>query len=197
MGYTANADLEELFDSGPMERSCRRLTAACTDAIMEGAADRSPVASPPLGVSQTEFAGGRGRAPGTLKGSWYTTDVDRTVAPSGVPRFSASAQTDDPVAPHVEWPTRPHLIRPRLDRAPASVRATGSLRRSGDDPMARLRFIGRNGRVVYAAEVHHPGTQGTHMMRDSLAEVDGTWETRIGIEEVQRWAREQAALVRA
>jgi hypothetical protein len=196
VGYTANADLQDLFDAAPLRRSCRRIVRRATEAIKDGAARRSPIAEPPPGVSGTEFAGGRGRAPGTLKASWYDTDVDETRAPSGVPRFSAEAATDDPVAPHVEWPTRPHLIRPRADRAPASVRETGRPRRGGSDPQARLRFINRNGRVVYASEVWHPGTQGTHMMRDSLAEVDGTWEQRIGIDEVKLCAREQAALVR-
>lgn len=196
MGYSANSPLDALFRPGPLRRSARRITKRSVEAIRDGARRRSPVAPIPEGLTPSQFAGGRGRTPGTLKASWYSTDVDESVSAAGTPRFGADALTDDPIAPHVEWPTRPHLIRPRLDRAAASVLETGKARRGGGDPQAALRYISRTGRVVFAREVHHPGTQGQHMMRDSLAEVDGTWAGRIGDEEVARWAREQAELVR-
>lgn len=196
MPYTSNAELQDLFAPGPLRRSCRRITERCLEKLEEGAAERSPVAKAPPGVSAKHFAGARGRTPGTLKGSWQHTDVDETVSPTGHPRFGGESFTMDPVAPHVEWDTQPHLIRPRLDRAAASVVATRRPRRFGDDPMARLRFVDAFGRVRYAREVHHPGTQGKHMMRDSLAELDATWADTIGAEEVARWAREQAGLVR-
>jgi hypothetical protein len=135
----------------------------------------------------------RGRMPGTLKASWRTGDLERRRTVTGDEGTAIESYTEDPVAPHVEWPTRPHLIGPRADRAPASVVATGRPRRMGGDPRAAVRFINRFGQVVYAHEVWHPGTQGTHMMRDALAHVDATWEARIGRREVDRWAREQVA----
>lgn len=118
------------------------------------------------------------------------------IGPHGVPRFGIDSYTEDPVAPHVEWPTRPHLIRPRADRRAASVLATGKPRRSGGDPQAALAWLGPGGVTIFAREVHHPGTQGSHMMRDALAETDATWVSRIGTPEVERWAREQTELIR-
>lgn len=196
MGYSATADLKDMFDPGPLERSARRIADRAGEALKDGARRRTPVSKAPPGVGQTRFSAQRGRVPGTMKESWYTTGVDVSVSATGLKRYSKDALTDDPIAPHVEWPTRPHVIRPRPDRAPASVVETGKPRRLGGDPLARLRFVNAQGRVVYAAEVNHPGTQGVHMLRDSLAEVDATWVATIGREEVERWAREQARLVR-
>lgn len=195
MGYRATNRLDEMFDSAPLHRSARRITARCIEALDDGAARRTPVAKPPPGVGGAAFAAQRGRPPGTAKSSWRHTDVDVGRSPTGVTRFSGEAYSEDPLMPLIEWPTRPHIIRPRPDRAPASVRATRRPRRAGTDPAARLRYVSRGGRVVYAREVHHPGTDGQHMMRDSLAELDGTWTSRIGEEEVRLWAREQARLV--
>lgn len=196
MGYSANAPVQALYDEAPLVSACDRMADRMIDDLEREVRHRTPVAHPPPGVSRTQFAGARGRMPGTLKASWERTDVDRTVAPGGTPRFEGEAFTRDPIGPLVEHPTRPHLIRPRVDRAPASVTATGRPRRGGADPQAALRYVNAHGRVVYAREVHHPGTEGTHMMRDSIMEVEATWEARIGAEEMRRWAREQAELVR-
>lgn len=191
MGYSATAPLEAMFDAAPLERSCRRIAERSLELLHSEVKRRTPVGKLPPGVTAKMV----GRVPGTLKESWQTSGVDVGVSPGGTARFSGEEYTLDPIGPHVEWPTRPHVIRPRLDREPASVVATRRPRRSGHDPMARLRFVSMGGRVVYAREVHHPGTQGTHMMRDALAEVDASWEARVGQGEVERWAREQAKLV--
>jgi hypothetical protein len=173
-----------------MEDAVDRTAKRAGEALHDGVRKRTPVANPPPGLTASQFAGSRGRAPGTLKASWRTGKVEKTRSATGVERRSVEEYTEDPIAPHVEWPTRPHVIRPRLDRGAASVLATGRPRRLGNDPMARLRFVTAGGRVVYAAEVHHPGTQGVHMMRDSLAALDVEWR-EIGVEEMERWAREQ------
>lgn len=191
--------LQALFDPRPMERSATRLTKAVGDELKAEVKRRSPVATLPPGMT----AEMRGRVPGTLKESWMESEVQGggkhkplNKAVIGKRDRAIEVYTMDPIAPMVEWPTRPHWIRPRLDRAPASVVATQRPRRMGGDPRARLRFVNRFGRVVYAAAVWHPGTQGSHMMRDSLAEIDATWPGRVGREEVQRWAREQVASLR-
>jgi hypothetical protein len=194
MGYSANAALEDLFDVGPAERAAQRMTKRSGEALTDGAARRTPVAAVPAGLTPDQFAGGRGRAPGTMKKSWRTGSVEESRNLAGEERFGIDSYTEDPQAPHVEYPTRPHIIRPSPARAPASVAHTGKPRRLGTDPAARLRYwVG--GREVFAAEVHHPGTQGVHMMRDSLTEVEATWVERVGAEEIERWAREQARLV--
>lgn len=195
MGYSANASLADLFDVGPAERAAKRMTRRAGEALTDGAGRRTPVAKPPVGLTADQFAGGRGRAPGTMKKSWRTGGVEHEVNATGVDRYGVDSYTEDPQAPHVEYPTRPHLIRPSPARAPASVAANGKPRRPGTDPAARLRYW-QGGREVFAAEVHHPGTQGVHMMRDSLTEVETTWVERIGAEEIERWAREQAELVK-
>lgn len=196
MPYAANADLQDLFQQAPAVRMIDRLTKRVGESMTDEVKKRTPVAAPPPGMSGTQFAGSRGRAPGTLRESWYTGDLERGRGVGGVERRSIESLTDDPVAPHVEWPTRPHLIRPSLTRAPASVLETGRARRPGGDPAAALRFIGSNGRVVFAREVWHPGTQGQHMMRETLTETDATWVERHGSEELGIWAREQTELVR-
>lgn len=168
------------------ERTVKRVT--------DGAAHRSPVADVPEGLTADQFAGSRGRVPGRLKRSWKSGAVEETTSPSGEARFGGDSYTEDPVAPHVEWDTRPHIIRPRVDRAPASVVSSGKPRLPGTDPRARLRFW-QGGREVFAGEVRHPGTQGQHMMRDSLASAEVEWADTIGAEEIERWAREQSELV--
>lgn len=195
MGYSANADLQDLFDSTPMIRSIDRMTERGGELLLDEVVARTPIAKPPPGVSPTRFMGSRGRAPGTLRGSWRKGDVERTRGPAGQEGRAIDVYTDDPIAPHVEWDTQPHVIRPRPDRAAASVVATGKPRRPGTDPMASLAWIGPGGVTRFAREVHHPGTKGVHMMRDAVAEVQGTWDDRFGRDEVTRWAREQAALV--
>lgn len=169
-----------------------RMTEEVGELLTEEVTRRTPVADLPPGVTEKM----RGRAPGTLKESWETGPVERRRSPTGTEGRAVESYTMDPIAPHVEWPTRPHAIRPRLDRAPASVVATGRPRRMGGDPQAALRFVNAFGRVVYANEVWHPGTQGTHMMRDALAEIDQTWASRVGVPEVERWARETTRLFR-
>lgn len=196
MAYSANVPLQALFDPRPLERSLDRLTADVGELIEEEVRQRTPVATPPPGVSRSRFSGMRGRTPGTLRESWEVGDVERRRTRTGETGRAIEVFTEDPIAPHVEWPTRPHVIRPSAARRAASVVETRRPRRAGSDPRAALRWIDQNGRVRFAPEVHHPGTQGSHMMRDALAEVDGTWVARVGDAEVARWAREQAELVR-
>lgn len=182
-----------MFDSGPLVRAVPRITGKVGDKLKAEVKRRTPIAELPPGMTPEK----RGRVPGTLRESWQNTDVQREQSrtPGGMAR-SIETFTEDEIAKFVEWPTRPHIIRPRLDRAPASVVATGKPRRAGGDPAARLRYVNAFGRVVYAAEVHHPGTQGVHMVRDSLAEIEATWVDEIGAREIEEWAREQAELVR-
>jgi hypothetical protein len=194
--YSANADLQDLFAPEPLERSITRVTERVGERLTETVRRNTPVAVAPPGLSPTQFAGGRGRAPGTLKNSWQTSDVEHRRTAAGTPGRAIESYTLDPIAPHVEYPTRPHLIRPSKDRRAASVLATSKRQRAGGDPQAALRFVNAHGRVVFANEVHHPGTQGTHMMRDALAEVDATWAETVGRDELERWALEQARLVR-
>ncbi len=182
MGYSANADLQDLFDVGPAERAARRITERSGEKLTEEATERSPVAEPPAGAialgEVDEWLKARKRKPGTLKESWKTSDVEEGFSPrfaaGTVERFSIESYTEDPIAPHVEWDTRPHRI--------VAVNA----------PV--LRFWDEAGKV-FRREVFHPGTRGQHMMRDSLVELEVDWRT-IGEEEVARWAREQARLVR-
>lgn len=192
MPYTQSVDFKDIFSPVPMLAACRRTTGRVGEKITEGARDRSPVHVPPPGQPKN-YRGDR--PPGTLKESWRTGDVDTTATVAGTPRFIIDSYTEDPIAPHVEYDTQPHIIRPRADRAAASVIETGKPRRKGTDDRARLRFINRFGQVVYAAEVHHPGTTGQHMMRDSLADANATWAMDIGEEEMGRWSREQTELI--
>jgi hypothetical protein len=95
--------------------------------------------SPPL--DQIERAvRPRKRPHGTLRESIRQKEVVATAD-----GFVSGCETEDPVAPHVEWSTRPHEIRP-------------------NPPNRWLAFV-KNGRWVYARIVHHPGTHGQAMFR--------------------------------
>lgn len=128
------------------------------------AAELTPVAKAPEGLSDTGFAGSRGRAPGTAKESWHSGEV----VVGGVV-VSASVGSDDPIMPYIVYNTRPHIIRPSADRAGASVTATGKPRGSVSKGNAALRFY-VGGKVVYAREVHHPGTTGHFQIQRACAE---------------------------
>lgn len=70
--------------------------------------------------------------------------------------LSARVGTNDPTILFEEEGTRPHIIRPRNGRA--------------------LRFPGTkgfSGRIVHAAVVHHPGTRGSHFLKNALRSVIG------------------------
>jgi hypothetical protein len=67
---------------------------------------------------------------------------------------------NEPICLFVEETTKPHLIR-------AHVRPDGK--------QGSLRYpMGPS--FHYNVEVWHPGTQGIHMMRDTLAEIQISWD---------------------
>jgi hypothetical protein len=96
-----------------------------------------------------------------LRESIEGTRVERAFH-AGQQVYEGRCQTFDPVAPDVEWPTKPHTIRPREDRGPASVIATRRPRGTVQDGRAALSWVGPGGRH-FAKVVHHPGTRGAHM----------------------------------
>lgn len=156
-----------------MRDAQRRTTGRVGDLLLERTRAHTPVAKPPPGAA-AEWLEARKRAPGTLKDSWLVGEV--TVKADGT-TYTVPVYTLDPIAPHVEWPTMPHLILPRR-------------------PGGWLRFWDRFGGVVFARLVHHPGTHGSFMLTTALAEIALEWQA-IGAEEMDRWAHEQAALVAA
>lgn len=188
MGYTQDKPFGVLFDEGPTRRASRRITDRVGHRITDEVAHLTPVATVPSGMTLDQFAGGRGRMPGHMKRSWQTGTVEEAGQ-----HFGIDSYTEDPQAPHVEWDTRPHIIRPDPKRAPASVISSTKPRLPGTDPNASLRFWS-GGHPVFAREVHHPGTRGVHMMRDSLSIVETSWEDQEGREELDRWVHEMEGL---
>lgn len=170
MGYRGG----ELVDlAGPLDAGVRRFGRRATERVGERlhrqVRRHTPVAKPgtPELVASYSNSGAwiksrGGRRPGTLKNSWEQGPV-RTRGRSGTTmlRFSVEVETHDPVARHVEYPTRPHTIRPK--RAKALTVPT----RSG---------------MSFRGEVHHPGTQGSYMMTKALADIDATWEGLVAAE---------------
>lgn len=174
-----------MYREEPMVAAARRTTDRTGSDLKERVRRHTPVSHPPAGMSAGEWIASRkGRVPGTLRESWERTEVRGAGG-----HFEVSVLTHDRVAPLVEWETRPHTIRPKPDRAPATVVATGNPRGTVQDGRAHLRFEGEGG-VVYAKEVHHPGTRGAHMMAASLTEEAVAWQA-IGREEMERWGDEQ------
>lgn len=174
MGYQATGKLENFGRLEPMEGALRRTVERVGDRLLERVKFHTPVAKPPPGVDIGEWMRARkGRVPGTLKESWQVGEV--TIEADGT--YTIPVLTHDEIAPHVEWPTMPHLILPRR-------------------PGGWLRFWDKFGRTVYALVVHHPGTHGSFMLTTAIAELALEWQ-EVGREEMDRWAREQTLLVAA
>lgn len=131
------------------------------DRLHELVTDLTPMSDDPF----REFPG---RLPGTLKRSWEKGEVE--MFRDG--RVRVTVETFDPVAPHVEWDTSPHLIRAR--RA------------------AALRFYSPLGELVFAKVVNHPGTTGQHMMARALDRLQAELPAILR-QEMFEWARGQAA----
>lgn len=168
--YRSEGLLEQFGALEPMRGAQRRTVERVgREQLLERTKHHTPVAKPPPGVA-AEWVASRGRMPGTLRESWRVGEV--TVELAGEV-MSIDVYTHDEIAPFVEWPTMPHLIVPRR-------------------PGGMLRFWDKLGNTIYARIVHHTGTKGSYMLTTALAEVAVSWQ-EIGAEEMERWAREQAA----
>lgn len=110
----------------------------------------------------------RKRARGTLRASWFT----KPVVPTGT-GFESGTATEDPIAPYVEWNTRPHEIRPI-------------------PPNRRLAFV-KDGHWWYPRVVHHPGTHGQAMLRIGAAKVEDELAHGLMDRELEAWKRETEA----
>jgi hypothetical protein len=148
--------LQPLYDDSLASEAAYAMAVDGRAATMGFAAEFTPVNTNPFSSP--------GRAPGTLKESWRESGPVRRESRRGHPAYTGEYENTDPIAPFVENDTRPHLIRPRLDRAPASVVATKRPRRMGDDPQAALTWLTIGGVRVFARVVKHPGTTGHHMV---------------------------------
>lgn len=154
--------ISDMYDEPQsIEVMARRVADRLADRLHELVTELTPVSDDPF----REFPG---RVPGTLKRSWEKGEVVLLTAD----RLRITVETFDPVAPHVEWDTSPHLIRPR--RA------------------AALRFYTPLGELVFASVVRHPGTTGQHMMARALDRLHVEAPV-IMREELALWARGEAA----
>lgn len=165
----------ELVDlAGPLEHGIDRFATRATrevgDELKARVRRHTPVAHP----SAADFAsyGGaagwieaRHRRPRHLHDSWQVGEVEIVGRATGA-RRRVAVFTLDPVAPHVEWDTLPHLIVPRKPGGVLTV------------PTSRG--------MVFARLVHHPGTRGAHMMATALAEVAVMWRVTVS----EQWAVE-------
>lgn len=179
MGYRGG----ELADlAPPLERGIRRFATRVTRKVggdlKNRVERRTPVAKDTAAV-RASFAtlqawhGSRGgRLPGELKRSWKVGEVEVVLNASGE-RRRIDVYTLDPVAPHVEWDTRPHLIEPRKPGGVLTIPTEAGM--------------------VFAKVVHHPGTRGVHMMATALAEVAVEWRATAEAE----WVRESGRIWRA
>jgi len=151
VGYVGGS-LADALPQEPIDRFARRTTRRVGEHLCQRVAYHTPVARPFEHESMRDFVARRHRTPGTLKRSWKVGEMRVSY---GGRLLTIDVLTHDPVAPHVEWNTRPHIIVPR-------------------DPNGMLVFETERG-TVWAKIVHHPGTQGVHMLATALAEVAVTW----------------------
>lgn len=183
MPFVSPFPLEDMIDVDAAGRATRRIADAGGDELQKRTKRLTPVGS---AVDPNR----RGRVPGTARDSIRSGPVLK-IRRAGVEGYAKEVFTEDPVFPFIEWNTKPHIIRPRADRAPATVIATGRPRRLGDDPEAAVTWLEIGGRRVFAREVHHPGTRGAHPFALAALELEGgTNLRRLAEPAVERFARE-------
>lgn len=167
-------DLVPALDRG-VNRFGRRTTEKVGDRYQKRVKHHTPVSK--VTAAEVLSFGSRGaelnrggRPRGALRDSWLVGEVD--LLWNGQV-FRIDVYTLDPVAPHVEWETRPHLIKPRNPSGVLTVPTAGGL--------------------VFAKVVHHPGTRGAHMLATATAEIAAEWR------EIARreWAQEIRGFWRA
>lgn len=187
MGYTGG-ELAPLFDPELATSATREMAEDGRDAMMGFAVEYTPVSENPFSSP--------GRPPGTLKRRWRKVGPALKTLARGATGFRAEFENWDPIAPFVENDTRPHEIRPRADRAPASVLATHKPRRMGDDPQAAITFrVWPSGVRVFARVVHHPGTTGAHMTLKAATRAEAEFD-RLCQPALERWAKRQVRAAR-
>jgi hypothetical protein len=165
-------DFAPALDAG-VRRFAERTTRKVGDDLQERVKGYTPVAKASAAVLASypgiaAWATARKRTPGTLRESWEQSPVRRIEGAV----FRVKVATSDPVAPHVEWNTKPHVILPKHARALTVPTVLG---------------------MTFRAGVLHPGTTGKHMMARALADIRVTWAW---IAE-REWREEARTLLRA
>lgn len=151
------ADLAPPIDAG-VRRLADRATPKVGEELRKQVRRHTPFAKPGAPAVRGSFRSTAdwirargGRRPGTLHDSWKVGEVRITY--NGTRRV-VEVYTLDPVAPHVEWDTVPHLIVAKNAKALTIPTAQG---------------------IVFAKVVQHPGTTGVHMMARSLQLLVTSW----------------------
>lgn len=199
MGFVSAGKFEDLVDPRAPGRAVRRIATAGGRHMGRRIRAHTPVSADPWRNKKL-------RRPGTLRASTRVLPVEPVLGATGM-SWRRRVINDDPIAPHVNYPTKPHIIRPRADRQAASVISTRGARGLGYGPQpegsdgklgtARLAFrIG--GRLIFAAFVRHPGTRGVNFMEKGAAETEEDLPI-IAAPEVERMRREivQSAMFEA
>lgn len=168
MGYKADGKLAtDLFPRRFVTETAREITEKVGERFRDRVAKRTPVARIPVAYKSDfeEWIADRGgRTPRTARDSWRTTEI--VEVGDGVLRVEVFS--DEPpdkhgwqVVDYLEEDTRPHLIRAHVRPGPPPYQGS-------------LRFPHGAG-FIMRVEVHHPGTQGVHLMRDTAAEMETMW----------------------
>lgn len=162
MGFERDRSFASLYDESFAHDVAYEIVDAVGDDLLRNVKHHTPTADLPAAyhgdyAAWIEDRGGR--KPGTLRERWRRTKVQGGAGYG----LKVVVFNPDPVARLVEWNTRPHLIKAKM-----------RTRDDGGTYQGLLRYP--NGPVFkYNVEVWHPGTQGQHMMRNSLAEIEATW----------------------
>lgn len=162
MGLELDRSFASLYDESFVGDVAREIVDQVGTRMLERVKDRTPVADLPAayhGAYASWIEDRSGRKPGTLRERWRRTPVQGSSGGG----WKVVVFNPDPITIMVEQSTRPHLIRAHM-----------RTREDGSTYQGLLRYP--NGPVFhYNVEVWHPGTQGQHMMRNTLAEIEATW----------------------
>lgn len=120
---------------------------------------------------------------GELRASWHASSPEPYTS-EGSPAYRVTVGTEVDYAPYVEYGTgiygpshAPYIIKPK-------------------DPNGTLRFVAKDGTIVFAKQVLHPGSPGNHMMGIGSDVTDSLLKSGVLMADVlQEWKHNVEGLV--
>jgi hypothetical protein len=149
-------------DTRPFDRAARRTEIILAEEMRKGVTDSAKKAAQHARANHTHK-----RRTGKLTSP---SNLYHLLEYSGQQRAQAAITNVTPYARFVEYPTRPHIIRPKEGHGFAGPLQRGQSRRAitdiGTHRVALRWYVGN--RPVFARKVRHPGTPGFPFMRPAL-----------------------------
>lgn len=175
MSYSQKGSLVDMLDVDLARETVLHMADVGGDWLLERAILNTPVSYTGLALNYQGF--GAARTPGTLKRRWRRGPVEPILhGMHGGARVPV--ENTDPIASFVEYPTAPHVIRPKLPGGVLVFRTWPT------------------GELVHAKVVHHPGTHGQYMLTLAVNAAEIAFD-EIVRRPLEEWARRSEAKAHA